>query len=374
MAQTITSLSLTAADDVKVLQQITKAVAEALSFKQFHATRLVTCALELARNVIEHGGGGYARLSLHEPRGGAVMLRVAFADQGPGIGDLDQVLATGGARSIGHGLGLGLAGVRSMADEFHVDTGATGTRIHADFAAPIETPDLARVAEHAGNRCDEILMRESNADRRIRQLESDLNARELTIGEVHHRTANNLTMIASLIRMEQRRAKGEETRDVLASLGIRVDSMARTHKLLQDGSGETVAPGAYLQQITALAETFNRADLQVAVDIDSDDQPIPARLALDLGLITGELVTNAFKHAFPDRSEGRISIQIVSQNDTILYRFSDNGIGLPEGEQPERSGSLGWRLIRSTVSSNLGHMTVKTKTGLSIEMSFPRFA
>ncbi|GGG84342.1 hypothetical protein GCM10011415_38030 [Salipiger pallidus] len=374
MAQTITSLSLTAADDVKILQQIATAVAETLGFKRFHATRLVTCALELARNVIEHGGGGFARLSLHEPRGGAVMLRLAFADQGSGIDDLEEALAGHGTRAMGDGLGLGLAGVRRMADAFNVDTGATGTRIHADFAAPVETSDLARVAEDAGNRCDEILMRESNADRRIRQLETDLSARELTIGEVHHRTANNLTMIASLIRMEQRRAEADETRDVLASLGIRVDSMARTHKLLQAGTGETVEPGPYLQQISALAETFNRADLQVEVEIDSDDMPIPARLALDLGLITGELVTNAFKHAFPDRSKGRISIRLVTQNDTIFYRFSDDGVGLPEGHKPERSGSLGWRMIRTTVSSNMGHMTVDVSGGVTVEMSFPRIS
>lgn len=373
MAQTITSLSLTAADDVKILQQIAMAVTETVGFKPFHATRLVTCALELARNVIEHGGGGFARLSLHEPSGGTVMLRLAFADQGSGIEDLDQALAGHGARAKGGGMGLGLAGVQRMADNFHVDTGSTGTRIHADFAAPVDTADLARIAEDAGNRCDEILVKESNADRRIRQLETDLSARDLTIGEVHHRTANNLTMIGSLIRMEQRRAVAPETRDVLASLGIRVDSMARTHKLLQAGSGETVEPRSYLQQIASLAETFNRADLRVAVDIDSDDTPIPARLAVDLGLVTGELVTNAFKHAFPDRNKGRISIRLVTENETVLYRFSDDGIGLPEGDRPERSGSLGWRMIRSTVSSNMGHMTVKTQGGLSVELSFPRF-
>lgn len=371
MAQTITSLSLTAADDVKILQQIALAVTEALGFKRFHATRLVTCTLELARNVIEHGGGGFARLSLHEPRGGAVMLRLAFADQGTGIADLEEALA---GQVRGDGLGLGLAGVRRMADDFHVDTGSSGTRIQADFQAPIETADLARIAEEAGNRCDEILMRESNADRRIRQLETDLSAREMAIGEVHHRTSNNLTMIASLIRMEQRRAKAEETRDVLASLGIRVDAMARAHKLLQEGEGETVAPGPYLQQIAALAETFNRANLQVRVAVESDESPIPARLALDLGLITGELVTNAFKHAFPDRETGRISIRLETRGEAIVYRFSDDGVGLPEGEQPERSGSLGWRMIRMTVTSNMGHMTVDVRGGVTVEISFPRQA
>lgn len=374
MAHTITSLSLTSADDVKVLQQISTAVTETLRFKAFHATRLVTCAMELARNVVEHGGGGYARISLNEPSGGAVALQLAFVDQGLGIDDIEGALAGRGARAKGAGMGLGLAGVKRMADEFQIDTGETGTRVRAGFAVPIDSAEIARCVEEAGNRCDEILMRESNADRRIRQLETDLSARDLTIGEVHHRTANNLTMIASLIRMEQRRARSDETKDVLASLGIRVDSMARTHKVLQAGEGETVAPRAYLQQISGLAETFNRSDLRVEVDIESDDTPIPARLALDLGLITGELVTNAFKHAFPDRSEGRISIRLTTESDTIRYRFSDDGVGLAEGQKPERSGSLGWRMIRSSVSTNMGHMTVGVTGGLAVDISFPRFS
>ncbi|GAA4229709.1 two-component sensor histidine kinase [Sagittula marina] len=371
MAQTITSLSLTVADDIKILQKIAKAVTASLGFKPFHATRLTTCAMELARNVIEHGQGGHARLSLHEPRGGAVVLRLAFADQGSGIDDLDAAMAGREPYAHGEGMGLGLAGARRMADNFQIETGNTGTLIKADFAAPIDSADIAQCAEAAGNRCDEILMREGNADRRIRQLESDLTARDLTIGEVHHRTANNLTMIGSLVRMEQRRAQTDEAKGVLSSLGIRIESMARTHKLLQSGDTESVRPLAYLQQISALAESFNRSDLIVHVDVNADDAPIPARLALDLGLITGELITNAFKHAFADRSEGRIAISMSTEGETITYRFSDDGIGLAPGQQPERSGSLGWRMIRATVSSNLGHLNVSGETGLMVEMTFP---
>ena len=95
---------------------------------------------------------------------------------------------------------------------------------------------------------------------------------------------------------------------------------------------------------------------------------------LDLGLITGELVTNAFKHAFPDRSEGRISIRLTTESDTIRYRFSDDGVGLAEGQKPERSGSLGWRMIRSSVSTNMGHMTVGVTGGLTVDISFPRIS
>ncbi|SPJ26068.1 ATP-binding protein [Palleronia abyssalis] len=374
MAHTITSLSLTDTDDVKVLQQIAKAVTEAVGFKPFHATRVITCAMELSRNVIEHGRGGYARLSLHEPRGGTVVLRLAFADQGPGINNVDAALADKGPSLRKSGLGLGLSGVKRMADDFEIETGASGTRVKADFQAPVETSELARCAADAGMRCEEILMRESNADRRIRQLETDLGARDLAIGEVHHRTANNLTMIASLMRMERRRAKAEETRDVLASLGIRVESMARTHRLLQSGKESSVSPRAHLQQIAALAETFNRADLKVRVEVEADETPIPARLALGLGLITSELITNTFKHAFAGRNRGHIKLSLFTEGELVRFRFGDDGNGLSDGQQPERSGSLGWSMIRGTVSSNMGHLSVDGREGLTVEMTFPVIA
>ncbi|GGB19662.1 sensor histidine kinase [Allosediminivita pacifica] len=371
MAHTITFLSLTTPEDIKMLREIFRAITGVIGFKPFLSTRLTTCALELARNVIEHGKGGHAQVSLVEPRGGSVMLRMVFTDQGPGIPDLPPLPEDDRALSGGQGLGLGLDGVRHMADDFDLQTGRGGTRVRADFAAPLDRAEMAACATSAADHCDEILMRQSSAERRIRQLEADLDERELMIGEVHHRTANNLTMISSLLRMEQRRAKTPETQDVLSSLSIRVESMARMHKLLQTGGAETVGARAYLSQISALAETFNRPGLDVKIEVEADGTAVPARLALDLGLITGELITNAYKHAFVGRRSGAIRISLVTEGDMIRYAFRDDGTGLSEGEMPERSGSLGWRMIRGSVAGNMGHMTVDGSDGLSIQISFP---
>ncbi len=371
MAHTIASLALTSTDDIKILQKLCKAITEAIGFKPFLATRLTTAALELARNVIEHGNGGHARISLSEPRGGAVVLRMIFADQGPGIADLAAAMPEDDRPAAGRGLGLGLGGVKRMADDFDLRTGPNGTRVRADFVAPVDRSEMQDYASAAADRCDEILMQQGSADHRIRQLEADLDERDLMIGEVHHRTANNLTMIASLVRMEQRRAQSTETREVLGSLGIRVEAMARTHKLLQTAEEEAVEARTHLTQIAALSQSFERSDLSVKVRVEADGTRLPARLALDLGLITGELITNAYKHAFHGRSEGAILISLSTEGDTIRYGFHDDGQGLGDAQSPERSGSLGWRMLRSTVAGNMGHLAVDGRDGLKVEINFP---
>lgn len=371
MGHTITNLSLTDAEDIKLLRQVFKAITDVVGFKPFLATRATTAALELARNVIEHGQGGHARISLFiPPQGREVLLRMVFADQGPGIEA--RRVEQGRAHPAVDGMGLGLDGVQRMADGFDLQSGRSGTRVRADFKAPIPAADAQVIAHDAADLCDEILMRQGQAERRIRQLEADLDAQTLMVSEVHHRTANNLAMISSLLRMEQRRAQTDEAKGVLASVGIRVEALARTHKLLQTGNAETVNAQAHLSQVAALSDSFARAEQPVKVRVETDDTAIPARLALDLGLITGELITNAYKHAFEGRDDGQIIISLTSDDETITYGFRDNGKGLAPGQMPERSGSLGWRMIRGTVAGNMGHLEVNGSDGLQVTISFPK--
>jgi len=90
-------------------------------------TKIVTAASELARNTLDYGGGGEARLEIIETglrRG----LRVTFEDQGPGIADID--LAMTDRYTSGHGLGLGLSGAKRLSNEFEIKSApGQGTRV-----------------------------------------------------------------------------------------------------------------------------------------------------------------------------------------------------------------------------------------------------
>jgi serine/threonine-protein kinase RsbT len=108
----------TSADIVKV-RQLVREWAVSLGFSLVEQTKIVTAASELARNALEHGGGGKVRLEAlnNEMRRG---LKLTFVDEGPGIADLEQALKDG--FSTGTGMGLGLSGSKRLANEFEIDS------------------------------------------------------------------------------------------------------------------------------------------------------------------------------------------------------------------------------------------------------------
>jgi len=114
-------------EDVVLVRQAVRARAVQLGFSLVDQTKLVTAASELARNTLEHGGGGTMRLELVE-EGARRGVRLLFADQGPGIADLQQAMKDG--FTSGGGLGLGLGGAKRLSNEFDiVSRPGEGTRV-----------------------------------------------------------------------------------------------------------------------------------------------------------------------------------------------------------------------------------------------------
>lgn len=102
-------------------------LAAGLGFSLVDQTKMVTAASELARNALNYGGGGSVELSLLE-EGARRGLRVTFADEGPGIPDIELALRDG--YTTGDGLGLGLGGAKRLVNEFDIDSQpGRGTRV-----------------------------------------------------------------------------------------------------------------------------------------------------------------------------------------------------------------------------------------------------
>lgn len=114
-------------EDVVVVRQRAREQGRRAGFSLLETTKLVTAASELARNTLEHGGGGYAELEVCTDgirRG----VRMRFVDEGPGISDVEQAMRDG--FTTGKGLGLGLGGSRRLVSEFAIDTApGSGTRV-----------------------------------------------------------------------------------------------------------------------------------------------------------------------------------------------------------------------------------------------------
>lgn len=113
--------------DVVAIRQWVRTVAVEMGFSLIDQTKLVTATSELARNTVVYGGGGTVSLERLTDRA-RPGIRLVFADQGPGIPDLDRAMQDG--YTTGSGLGLGLGGARRLVNEFAIDSRpGEGTRV-----------------------------------------------------------------------------------------------------------------------------------------------------------------------------------------------------------------------------------------------------
>ena len=113
--------------DVVQVRQSVRALAAQLGFSLIDQTKIVTAASELARNTLEHGGGGTATLEV-VAQGLKKGLRLTFADSGPGIPDVKLALTDG--YTTGGGMGLGLSGSKRLVNELDIQTAVgQGTKV-----------------------------------------------------------------------------------------------------------------------------------------------------------------------------------------------------------------------------------------------------
>ena len=115
-------------DDIVLARQLVRARSVEAGFSLVDQTRLVTAASELARNTVDHGGGGTMTVELVNNDTGETGLRLTFDDHGPGIPDIELALKDG--YTTRGGLGLGLGGARRLSNEFEISSEpGMGTRV-----------------------------------------------------------------------------------------------------------------------------------------------------------------------------------------------------------------------------------------------------
>lgn len=115
----VTRLQIGSDVQIATARQVVREAAVAAGFSLVEQTKIVTAASELARNTLVHGGGGHMELAAVDGPAGRG-IRLTFADEGPGIPDVDAALSDG--YTTGNGLGLGLGGARRLVQEFAIDS------------------------------------------------------------------------------------------------------------------------------------------------------------------------------------------------------------------------------------------------------------
>ena len=111
------TIAVRTSEDVVTVRTSVRKTATELRFGIVDQTKIVTAASEIARNTIDYGHGGHLRMEILN-NGVKKGLRLIFADQGPGIRDIEQAMKDG--FTSGNGMGLGLGGTRRLMDEFNI--------------------------------------------------------------------------------------------------------------------------------------------------------------------------------------------------------------------------------------------------------------
>ncbi len=216
-----------------------------------------------------------------------------------------------------------------------------------EMAEAIETRQ--RALEEATRRAEE---RRAEAERAQRHGES------LT-REISHRTKNNLQLIASLLDLQGRSSGIPEVQEQFADARSRVVSVARVHeRLYRSDLPGRVEFGQYLRGLCQdLQGSLGRDHIRLVVSAEAAELPLDQ--AVPLGLIVTELVTNAFKHGFPNGAEGTVEVSFgVSADQVIRLRVGDSGAGLPPGFRVDEGKRLGMRILVSVLRQLGGSLDV----------------
>ncbi len=187
------------------------------------------------------------------------------------------------------------------------------------------------------------------------QLRKSLQEKETLLRELYHRTKNNMQVICSLLSIEGSRKGREASRSILEEISLKIRTMAMVHQKLYETSNlNNIELLSYLRDVASLI-LVNRLPHtgNITADISGDSVNISIDNAIPLGLVVNELITNTTKHAFPDATDGRITISVAAESDSITLIYGDSGIGLPQDYDQGDKTTLGMVILDEIVRHQL---------------------
>ncbi len=202
-----------------------------------------------------------------------------------------------------------------------------------------------------------------------------LHEKEVLLKEIHHRVKNNLQLISSLINLQSSILDDKEAKIQFKECQDRIKSMALVHeKLYRTENFSQINFSHYvIELVKEISKTYSQ---QTNIKLNFDVKPnifLDLDTSISVGLIINELIVNAFKHAFNEKSiEPKIDVLIDDQQEQIFVKILDNGNGVKDDFNINNTSSLGLTIITSLIEQIEGDINFKSDNGTQVSFSFKK--
>jgi len=200
------------------------------------------------------------------------------------------------------------------------------------------------------------------------RLRSNLEEKEILLREVHHRVKNNLNVISSLLSLQSELIQTpEQAITAFGNSRDRVMAMSLVHEeLYKSMDYARVDMEEYLDRLVDQLTVVHGEIGRIGIIHDAGGVVLDVGTSIPCGLILNELITNAFKYAFPGDRSGDIHVTMKHASDhEVELSVADDGVGLPEGYDGTDSGSLGMTLVQLLVKQLNGTFQAISPAGES---------
>lgn len=205
------------------------------------------------------------------------------------------------------------------------------------------------------------------------KLIASLKEKDLLLKEVHHRVKNNLQVVASLLDMTRYRSRESTVSAALLGARSKIQTMALIHtQLYRKHSVDFIDMQKQINDLYQNLRVLYQVGAQIRFHLDAGNTHLSVTQALPCALIINELLSNALKHAFDQRSDGNIYISIKQPRLGKLHLcVSDDGRGLPADMRMDKISSLGLKLVRVLVVDQLdGTLRLESSPGATFHIYF----
>jgi two-component sensor histidine kinase len=228
--------------------------------------------------------------------------------------------------------------------------------------APTEIRELnATLTEMAA----QIKTRESELSESVAQ-------KQMMLREIHHRVKNNLQTVTSLLNLYARIPRGEAIKQAFADVQTRINALALVHRHLYESQDlREIDLAAFMSGLCRLVQDgCGVPPRRVQLHVDIPTATMAGDRAIPLALLTTEILTNAFKHAFPDNRAGAIQVRLkLGDHGTARLVIADNGIGMVRRSEGS-PGTMGQTLIGAFTRQLGGTLSTAGPPGTTVTLDF----